>query len=244
MSTTICPCRTATRIHGGLLIRMCRAAIGFRQHFKSVPQEFTEQAGRLEQTGQLGELGQNPGGSTGAFIIFMWHCGSMNRRNGRCLGIQIIWNMEEKGVERNTSQINGQLEGDGRVFFEFDEFAGGILFRGLLPTFKSLVYRMYCVQHVFKMFLFLAGVWSLLPSLTCVCHILSCYIYLFCSWMVADMAIFNAKPILLGGLIRRMQALTQIASWPSKGKLVFENVQLKYRPHLPLVPRLLWALRW
>jgi len=33
------------------------------------------------------------------------------------------------------------------------------------------------------------------------------------------------------------QALTQIASWPSKGKLVFENVQLKYRPHLPLVLR-------
>ena len=72
-------------------------------------------------------------------MIFMWHCGSMNRRNGRCFGIQIIWNMEEMGVERNTSQINGQLEGDGRVFFEFDEFAGGILFSGLLPTFKSLV---------------------------------------------------------------------------------------------------------
>ena len=58
------------RCCGGLPIRMCRAAIGFRQHFKSVPQEFTEQAGRLEQTGQLGELGQNPGGSTGAFYDF------------------------------------------------------------------------------------------------------------------------------------------------------------------------------
>lgn len=56
--------------HSKAPIRMCRAAIGFRQHFKSVPQEFTEQAGRLEQTGQLGELGQNPGGSTGAFYDF------------------------------------------------------------------------------------------------------------------------------------------------------------------------------
>lgn len=58
-----------TKCYGGLPIRIYRAAIGFRQHFKSVPQEFTEQAGRLEQTGQSGELGKNPGGSTGVLYV-------------------------------------------------------------------------------------------------------------------------------------------------------------------------------
>ncbi|CAK9114756.1 Multidrug resistance-associated protein 5 (ATP-binding cassette sub-family C member 5) (Multi-specific organic anion transporter C) (MOAT-C) (SMRP) (pABC11) [Durusdinium trenchii] len=32
-----------------------------------------------------------------------------------------------------------------------------------------------------------------------------------------------------------MVASQSLASWPSKGSLVFENVKLKYRPHLPLV---------
>lgn len=91
--------------------------------------------------------------------------------------------MEEMGVERNTLQINGQLEGDGRVFFEFDEFAGGILFSSLLPTFKSLVYRMYCVQYsmflvCFCFFSVFGLFYHLLLAFVMFCHVI-CLPFLF-----------------------------------------------------------------